>query len=243
MSLIDSITIVLIITGAFFGQSIFGFGGGLLAVPLLSFLFPVHEAVTLVLLFQTCMGVLILSTHRETPWKSVAPLAVGLIAGVPIGIYYLSVLSDTILRIAIALFIFAYLGKELFIERTAAKFSTTTFWSGAAGLVGGTVQGMMGTGGPVFVMFLNSVLDHKHQIRAAIIFILFISNLVRIVFSIPVGLFTQDLLRIAVLAVVPFLLAVIIGHKLNRRLSEDLYRKIIYVILFVSGISLLLKAL
>lgn len=54
-----TIAATIIIALAFFGESIFGFGGGLIAIPLLSLLIGVKDAVTLVLIFQLLMGLMI----------------------------------------------------------------------------------------------------------------------------------------------------------------------------------------
>jgi len=61
--------IVGIITLAFLGEAMFGFGGGLIAVPLLSLLLGVKEAVTLVLIFQVLMGFLLIRCYRDIAWK------------------------------------------------------------------------------------------------------------------------------------------------------------------------------
>jgi len=50
-----NILIPVIVACAFFGEAIFGFGGGLISVPLISLLIGVKDAATLVLVFQFCM--------------------------------------------------------------------------------------------------------------------------------------------------------------------------------------------
>ncbi|MCB0336701.1 MAG: hypothetical protein KDD62_10365, partial [Bdellovibrionales bacterium] len=61
----------LIIFAAFLGQAIFGFGGGLLAIPLLSIMVPVREAVTIVLCFQLLAGVLVFEAAEQLSWSSI----------------------------------------------------------------------------------------------------------------------------------------------------------------------------
>ena len=47
--------VILITSIAFFGEAMFGFGGGLIAVPLLSTIIGVKNAVTFTLIFQVFM--------------------------------------------------------------------------------------------------------------------------------------------------------------------------------------------
>ncbi len=60
---------ILIISIAFLGESIFGFAGALISVPLLSLFLGVHDAVTLVLIFQLCTGLLIFKAYKHVNWK------------------------------------------------------------------------------------------------------------------------------------------------------------------------------
>src|SRR5258708_33640020 len=70
----------IIIAIAFFGESIFGFGGGLISIPLLSLLIGVKGAVTLVLIFQLLTGLLIWKSYKHIDWKSAKPMTLSIVA-------------------------------------------------------------------------------------------------------------------------------------------------------------------
>src|SRR5258708_7048078 len=133
----------LIITIAFFGESIFGFGGGLIAVPLLSILLGVKIAVTVVLMFQLCMGLLIFGSYKHTNLKLLLPMTITLVAGTIIGTYTLSVVSDSFLRIFLAISIFLFLAKSFFFKGFDFMKQNEKMWGNIAGLFGGLFQGII----------------------------------------------------------------------------------------------------
>ena len=61
----------IIIAVAFFAQSLLGFGGGLLCIPLISLYMPIQDAVSLVMVFQFSMGLLIFKTYKDISWQPI----------------------------------------------------------------------------------------------------------------------------------------------------------------------------
>lgn len=235
----DLLTVV-IITLAFFSQSIFGFGGGLISIPLLSLFYPVSEAVTLVLIFQLLMGLLIVKTYKQTRWNVVLPLIFGICIGVLIGMAFLTSFDEKTLRLILATSILVYLLKSLAFP----AFSVSDTGRGTSfvfGVIGGIFQGIIGTGGPVFVMFLSSALKDAREIRAGVIFLLVSSNVLRISLSAAAGLITERVVSLAALTAAPFLIAIIAGQLVHTSVSQKAYRYCIYAILLCSSISLVFK--
>lgn len=75
---------------AFGGEALFGFGGGMVAVPLLSLVLDVKEAVMLVSIFQFFVGFLILKNYKQVAWHIIPPMMIGMIIGVAIGVHSLA---------------------------------------------------------------------------------------------------------------------------------------------------------
>src|SRR5579872_5849654 len=101
---------------AFFGEAIFGFGGGLISIPILSFVLGVKDAVTLALIFQFLMGFLIFHNYHHTAWKVALPMTVGIVIGGAIGTFTLSLLSNIFLERLLAATIFIFLLKMIFFN-------------------------------------------------------------------------------------------------------------------------------
>ncbi len=234
--------IVGIITLAFLGEAMFGFAGGLIAVPLVSLLLGVKEAVTLVLIFQVLMGFLLIRSYRDIAWKAVGLLGVGLIIGSVIGAVSLVLVKESILRLILAAFIFLFLVKTFFFNDLSFKKGGGVLGS-IAGALGGLFHGMIGTGGPPFVMFLSEIKMEKAAFRATLILLLFACNVLRVIVYGSMGLFTEPILEASLPALPFFGVALVAGHRIHHLISEKVYRYSVYTLLFVAAVSLTLKGL
>jgi hypothetical protein len=232
----------LIAAVSFFGESVFGFGGGLVAIPLIGLILGVHKAVTFILIFQLCMGILIFRTHKETDWTVARPMTAGLVAGTVLGTFIFSIVSGKFLVIFLAVFILMFLAKSVFLKEFTLGSGRSALWGSIAGLFGGLFQGLIGTGGPVLTMYLSVATPAKSTLWATIIYLFFVTSIIRVCISAWQGLFTPDLVTLS-LATVPFcLVAIILGQVAHTKISDTYYRMAIYVILSLSAVSLLFKA-
>lgn len=148
----------IIISLAFFGESMFGFGGGLIAVPLLSILLGIKEAITLALIFQFCMGLLIWKIYKNIIWAIVLPMGSGVIAGTIVGTLALSYINPDALRLILAFSILAFLIKDWFFKGVIIANRPSIFVGNLLGLISGLLSGLIGAGGPPVTMYLEAVI-------------------------------------------------------------------------------------
>lgn len=240
---IEIILTLLIISLAFFGESVFGFGGGLIAIPPLSLVLGVKDAVTLVLVFQFLMGVLIFKNYKFIDWNTARPMTYTLVVGVTIGTLLLSGLSTVFLQMFLAIIIILFLIKsEFFGSMTLGKGRNNLFAS-TAGLGGGLLQGLIGAGGPVLTMYTSAAINKKLFIRATLIYLFFIPNVIRMIISVPQQLFSTQIVQLSLLALPFFVIAIYFGQRNHHKISEQHYRLTINVVLAFSAVALILKAL
>lgn len=229
-----------IILAAYFCESIFGFGGGLISIPLISLLMPVKTSILLILLFQLLTGVLVFKTAKHTAWKTVGILIAGLLLGTLVGTYSLVVFADSLLHKILAVSILLFLIKMIFFQKLTLS-PKKKFIGLLAGFFGGYFQGVIGTGGPILMMYLFSAVPDKTQLRATLIFLFFITSVVRFLFVVGTGLITPDLYRIALPLAPVFIGVVFLGQHLHWKVSDKYYRWCVYVILLFSSVSLFVK--
>ena len=98
------------------------------------------------------------------------------------------------LKLLLLFFILAYLVRAKFFAAVTFPKIQQPLWASLIGVVGGALQGILGTGGPVFVIYLSEAARDKSQFRAAVIFILFACNVVRLCVAAPTGLLSVDVL-------------------------------------------------
>ena len=103
------------------------------------------------------------------------------------------------------------------------------------------VHGIFVSGGPLLIGYLTKKITDKTAFRATISTVWVFLNSLILFDDIRSGLWTLDLLKIQLISI-PFLLAgMFLGGKLYAKMSQQLFMKITYVLLFLSGVSLLVK--
>lgn len=230
-----------IVSIAFLCESIFGFGAGLIAIPLLSLFLGVKEAVIFMLCFQLLNGFLLVGASAHIPWKKVIPMSVALIIGTIVGTSILSNINDSYLKVILSLTIFIFLLRNQLSIRLDFMKKNMHAWASVAGFLGGLLQGVVGMGGPALTMYLFVVVPNKSQLRSALIFLFFISSLVRVLFMQDKGLLSSENLNL-VLPVLPFFfLALFAGQKLHAKIDDRLYRVAVQLLMGISAILLLLR--
>ena len=232
----------LIVCAAFFGESLFGFGGGLVSIPLISISLGVRDAIVFVLFFQFLMGVLLIWSYKNIEWRFAVPMTIGLLLGTLIGTYMLGMLSEQFLLYILAGSILVFLIKMIFFSGLTFGTHTEQRWGFIAGLIGGWFQGIIGIGGPILTMYLTVATESKAAFRATLIYLLFLTSAARLALSFQQGLISEKVVGLA-LPVIPIFLAVIIaGQFIHKKIDDTYYRSAVYLILFISAITLLSRA-
>lgn len=244
MSPADYAYIGAVLLGAYFIRGISGFGSGLVAVPLLALKLPLTFVVPLILLTDfTASLVLGGLNFKQVDWREIRRLMPPGLIGVAIGTLLLVSLPKGPMLFGLATIVVLFgLRNLIFAGREPKPIST--WWAWPAGLTGGTVGALFGTGGPPYVIYLSHRLADKGLLRATFSGLFFMEGLARILsFSIS-GLMLDIKLLWAYLAAMPVALAALwVGSHVHTRLSSAQMMRIISLILLGSGASLYLKAL
>lgn len=227
---------------AYFIRGISGFGSGLVAVPLLALMFPLPLVVPFILLLDftasLVMGGLNLKLVR---WDEVKPLVPLGAVGVVLGTTLLVSLPKTPLLIGLGVFVLAFAIRSLLNlhgERLVSRW-----WAAPASLLGGTVGGLFGTGGPPYVIYLNHRLQDARQLRATLSGTFFLEGLFRIAsFSTAGLLVNMEVWKNYALGLPVALLALYGGSHMHTSLSNAQIKRVIGALLLLSSLSLFVKA-
>jgi uncharacterized membrane protein YfcA len=232
---------LLILTLAIFGQCLFGFGSGLIAIPTLGLLIGLKDAVTLSLIVQMVSVIFLIRIYDHIDWKLVLPVIWGLIPGTLLGVYLLTILDEAWIRWALTVFIIGYLIRDFFFKDKKFPFLRHQ-WSGfGVGSIGGIIQGLIGTGGPPLVIYLNEISLKPDAFRAALLLWLCVVNVVRLVISMNTVLFSPQVIQTSFFAIPLLLLAMWAANHVRKKLNEKLYARAIQFILVGSVVGLMMK--
>ncbi len=220
-----------------------GFGAALVAMPLLVMTMDIRIVTPLVALLTLTVNAIFLVRFRSSlrPGR-VVPLMPGAAVGVPIGIFLLKSADPRPLELLLGAVLVTYAifslrrgqagGRPAAIGRPGALF---------LGLCSGCLGGAINTGGPPAVVFAVAQPWSKEEIHVSLQFYFFISGIFIVAAHALTGLTTATTVRYYFLMLPALMAGSAAGYALHRRVSGDLYRKVVFSLLLVLGMLLLVR--
>lgn len=236
-----SIWVVLIVCAAIFVRGAFGFGDGLLAVPLLSWLMPVVEAVALILLLSVLTSITGLYKERSNiQLNSLRRSGISALLAFPIGVALVGIVDDKWVRFVLGSLLVG-LAAWSTVRPRGIRINAAG-WSYGFGFVAGLFGGAYALRGVVFAIYGDLRGWTPAQLRATLhSFYLVTSLLIPFTFA-ATGLFRAELLMTVLLLALPAASAGSLGQWAGARLSPVLFRRGLWLIVGGMGVLLLLQA-
>ena len=232
---------IAIIFMAYTVKGLSGFGCGLIAIPLLAFMFPLTFIVP-VLGLLSYGGTVMQSLHlrKQVVWRDMLPLIPFSLLGIFIALWLLVNVDANSLVLALGIFVLLY---SIYSLLPISVRTGSRKWAVAAGLGGGLVGALFGTGGPFYVVYYKLRQLNKNQFRATIAMTFLVDGGARMSAYAINGLFTSQVLWL-VLTLIPVLLAgMYVGHHLHIKIDQQRFNQIISFLLMGSGVMLIFKYL
>ncbi len=218
-----------------FTQGLTGFGFGLVSMALLPLFLPFKDALVMVAVLNiAACAATFATTFRHFCWRRGFGLALGSVAGVPVGFYALVHLESQILLQALGAVMVLFASTELLLARRfPVRFPD---WAGIpVGIISGALGGAFNIGGPPVIAYVYSQPWTKEQIVAVLQVVFGVSALMRLGLVAHSGLLTNDLLQISVLALAPTLLSIILGRRLLRAVPREQLKSGVFLFLLATG--------
>jgi uncharacterized membrane protein YfcA len=232
-----------ILLAAYFIRGITGFGSGLISVPLLALFLPLKFVVPLILLLDFTASIVIGGFNfKRVRWGEIGVLIPFGVVGVILGTRLLINLPPEPMLMALAGFVFIFAVRNVLNIHGEKRISRG--WAVPAALTGGTVGALFGTGGPPYVIYLSHRIREKSDLRATFSALFFTDGLARIVSFLVAGLLMSTQVWVAYIAALPVMLgALYLGGRVHVGLTPSQMTRLVGVLLLVSSLSLLFKAL
>ena len=219
-------------------QTITGFAGTLLAMPFSIRVVGVEEAKAVLNVF-TIMACLIITVQNRKAinYKVLGKMIGGMLIGMLAGIWLFDRIPLPTLLKAYAVLVILVALKKLFIKREIALPGWTMI---IVLLAAGVIHGMFVSGGALLVVYAVSTLKEKDEFRATVAPVWVVLNSILIVSHYQAGYYNQTTIRAIAVSVVPLILSIYIGNYLYKKINQDVFLKLTYILLLLSGASLLL---
>lgn len=179
---------------------------------------------------------------RQWSWPEVRVLIMGSVPGVVAGAFLYARADADLIRVLIGLIAVFFVFWQLAVSRGVIRARKSPLGLGA-GLVAGAVAGFTSfvshAGGPPAAVYLLSRGLGKTQYQATTVIVFFVVNIAKFVPYAALGMFTKET-ALANIALVPFaLVGAWLGVKAHRVIPERLFFALAYVLLLLTGFSLL----
>ena len=228
-------------------QGITGFAGTVLAMPPSVIDVGFNTAKPILNLLGILAGIYVVAISykhidKKEFFKCMGVMVVGIVAGIFLKSLFTgnASLLYKILGCVVMLVGLSCVYKTFF-KKTEAKKPHNPVVSYLLLISSGVVHGMFVCGGPLLVSYLTGKLKDKQTFRATISAIWIVLNSIILVSDVRDGYFTRDTLILAAMASVVLFIGMAVGNLLYKKMSRELFMKITYVLLVISGASLFVK--
>jgi uncharacterized membrane protein YfcA len=212
-----------------------GFGSALIYMPLVAAVYePRVAAVTLLFIDTLSTAPFTIRSFTQCTWREIVPISVACATAIPFGAMALVILDPTVLRWFMALLVLSLLAVLMSGWRYHGrpKLPLTI----AVGLFSGFGGGAVQIAGPAVIIYWLGTASNAVTMRAnLLVYFLLLDVMLCAVYALQ-GLFTAELIALALLLAIPFFLATAAGAYLFHGTSDLAYRRIAYAIIAVAAL-------
>ena len=221
-----------------------GFGSAA-AMPLLGLVVPIKVLIPVWTLLGIASSVAIVARDRRNVavHELLRTLPTGVI-GVAVGLYFFKVLDAHTLARSLGLLVAAYGCYSLWttVRSPAQSRTPPRFVAPIAGILGGAVGTTFGTMASIFyAIYFDAIRMAKEHFRATMSAMILTLSILRGIGYYAVGEFSIEALLAFVAAFPMMLLGIFIGDRFYANISDIAFRRLVSMILVVSGIALSIK--
>jgi uncharacterized membrane protein YfcA len=238
----DGVTLLIFLATVFFGAIVSGLAGFAMGLVVsgvwLHILTPAQTAAMIVLYGLVVQTYSLWRLRKVLKWRAVAPFILGGAVGIPAGAALLSHINPDYVRIGVGVLLVVYSTYSLarpHFKPMHASFAVET----GVGVVNGLLGGMTGLAGPIITIWCQLRGWRKDEQRAVfqpVILAAFVMTAMSLGYT---GVITRELLTTYIYGLPVLIAGLWLGLHLYGRLDEVAFRKVILVLLLLSGIVLI----
>lgn len=226
-----------------FVQGLSGFAFGMVAMSFWAWTIN-PKLVVAMAVFGALTGQLItaVTVRRKIHFKELSPFLIGGLMGIPIGIFVLPYLDINKFKALLGVILILWCPLMLITNRLPRIKMRGRIADTTIGGLGGIMSGLGGAAGVFPTLWCVLRGFDKDTQRAVIQNFNLVMLLVTMMTYISTGIVTSKMIPIFTIIALSMLIPVCIGNRLYHRISEPLFRKIVLILLSLSGLALLLSS-
>src|SRR5690625_1343833 len=237
MSISELLFLVVIFIANTF-EAMTGFAGTLLAMPASMMLLGLYEAKAILNIIAVTMCVVIaFSNYTYINWRELGKILIFMLIGMVAGMIVFEKLSADFLLNVYAIIVMVIAGRNLFVN-TKVK-SKASFYHLLIVVIAGIIHGMFLSGSALLVVYALITLRDKYEFRATIAAVWVVLDSIMLVNQIRLGYVDRDIITLTLYSILPLVGAVLLGNFLHQYIKQRTFFIITYILVFVSGVSLI----
>lgn len=222
----------------FYVQTVIGFAGSLMALPILLFKMELPEAIAYISIFYMFSSIfLIAKEYRNIDKKIILQLAIPSVIGIIIGIVILNFAKPIVLKRGLGIFILLYVIYAVIGKRKIKlnKVGVISF-----GVMAGFFSGIFSTGGPLYVICVENKVRNIKAFRATMIGVSGLISITRVPGLAVSGILNFGHFKMALFIFPIFLFAQFLGKRTFMKIEEKLFNRSLMLLLCFSGLIMII---
>jgi uncharacterized membrane protein YfcA len=228
-----------------FTKGVVGLGMPLVAVPLLSYLMPVPEAIALMAIPMVATNTyqMVDGGHMSFALRRFWPLLLTLTAGIPVGTILLTELKTPSLNLVLGSVVIMS-AVAAFVQGQALITSRQERWAGPAiGFGAGVLGGIAGLWGPPLGAYLVALRLPKDIFIGAVGTSFGIGSISLLISLMAFANFGAAEFLISSLSLLPGFAGLLVGQRIRGWIPQRAFRNVVLITLVVTGVNLVWRAL
>lgn len=241
MEIVRYILFLLILMFGVFMQALAGFGGTLISMPLGIMIMGIGMTKPVLTIVAWLTGIVVFITDfKYINWRELLKMVAVMLLGVLAGMWVSGKLEFKLLMIVYALIVLGIGAKKFFFPKKKTPHPAI---QNTALAIAGIMQGLYVSGGSFLAVYSVEKLPEKREFRATVNSVWAIVDTVMVATFFLDGTMTPEVLTMSGVSIVPALIAIWLGGLLTKKVNQNTFLKMIYIILMISGAVLLITNL
>ncbi len=237
-AIVIGVIVMLVLAGM--TKGLIGVGMPIVAVPLLNLIvdLPVTVAILSVPLIISNIPQALDGDRIGDVLRRLAPVLLGLVLGVFLGVYLLATIRVELLKPLVGALLIVIVLLMLFSPHVVVAPKYEYYLGPVVGVIGGILGGLAALPGPfVFIYILALGLSKERFVQYSSMFLVIAAALMTLTLGGFGALGWRDAL-VSTCAVIPVLVGMRLGTQLRALVSPPLFRRLILLVVMVSGVHL-----
>ncbi len=217
-----------------------GFGFALSTTPfLLLFLDPQTVVIVVNAVAVLAFALVLFETRAQVQFRGQAPMVLAGVIGAPIGVWALSELEPTFLRIGISVLVLAV--TVLIVTNPQRRVPAPRVTGPLLGFVTGALVSGLSIGGPILVLFFLGSGMGRQSLRAAVAYFSTVAYSVALAGYFLEGLFTGERLVLVAAAAPMVAVGYLVAVRVTRHMNARRFRQWVVAVIAITSTMVLVR--